>query len=366
MLARNFADKELAPRMQEFDQKGELPMDALRKGAELGFGGVYIGEDVGGAGLGRLETSLIFEALSTGDTSTAAFISIHNMALNVIDKYGSKEQREQYLPSLTSMEKIASYCLTEPGAGSDAGNLGTVAKRDGDNYILNGSKAFISGGGFSDVYVVMARTGEAGPKGISSFIVEKGTPGLSFGKNEKKLGWNSQPTAAVIFEDCVVPAKNLIGKEGDGFKFAMQGLDGGRINIASCSLGAAQASLELALEYSKDRKQFGRSISSFQHTQFKLAELVTSLQTSRLITRQAATLVDQKSPLGTSFVAMAKLQATDKCFDVINQALQIHGGYGYLYDYKLQQYLRDSRVHQILEGTNEIMRLIISRDLLKA
>ncbi|KAI9292602.1 acyl-CoA dehydrogenase NM domain-like protein, partial [Neoconidiobolus thromboides FSU 785] len=364
-IARDFADNELAPKMQELDEKGELPVEVLKKGAELGFGGIYINEDCGGAGLGRLEASLIFEALSTGDTSTTAYISIHNMVAYMIDSFGNKEQKEKYLFDLTSMKKFASYCLTEPGAGSDASSLSTVAKRDGDNYILNGSKAFISGGGFSDVYMVMARTGGNGPKGISCFIVEKGTPGLSFGKKEKKLGWNSQPTAAVIFEDCVVPAKNLIGKEGEGFKFAMQGLDGGRINIASCSLGAAQASLELAIDHAKVRNQFGKSIASFQHTQFKLAELVTSLQASRLMVRQAANLLDQKSALSTSFAAMAKLHATEQCFEVINKCLQIHGGYGYLYDYKIQQYLRDARVHPILEGTNEIMRLIVSRELLK-
>lgn len=359
--ARDFADKELAPIMQEHDLLGELPVEVMRKGAGLGFGGVYMKEDVGGTGLNRLETTLVFEALSTGDVSTAAYISIHNMAAYVIDTFGSDELRHKYLPQLCNMEKFASYCLTEPGAGSDPANLATTARRDGDNYIINGSKCFISGAGFSDIYVVMARTGGPGPKGISSFVLEKGFEGLSFGKKERKLGWNSQPTRAVIFEDCVVPASNLIGKEGDGFRFAMMGLDGGRLNIAAGSIGGAQAAMEHAIDYVKDRKQFNTSIASFQHTQFELAEMATLLQTSRLMTRHAARMVDAKSPMGTSLAAMAKLHATDSCHDVINRALQMHGGYGYLYDFKLQQYLRDTRVHQILEGTNEIMRLIISR-----
>jgi len=363
--ARDFADKEMAPIMQEYDAKGELPIEVMRKGASLGFGGVYIKEDVGGTGLGRLETALVFEALSTGDVSTAAYVGIHNMAAYVIDTFGSEELRQKYLPPLCTMEKFASYCLTEPGAGSDPANLATTARRDGDNYILNGSKCFISGGGFSDTYVVMARTGGPGPKGISSFVIEKGYEGLSFGKKEKKLGWNSQPTRAVIFEDCVVPASNLIGKEGDGFRFAMMGLDGGRLNIAAGSIGGAQAAMEQAIEHVKVRKQFNTAISSFQHTQFELAEMATLLQTSRLMVRHAARMVDAQSPMGNTLAAMAKLHATDSCHDVINRALQMHGGYGYLYDYKLQQYLRDTRVHQILEGTNEIMRLIISRGVLK-
>lgn len=363
--ARNFADKEFAPIMQEYDAKCELPIEAIRKAASLGFGGVYMKEDVGGTGLNRLQTTLVYEGLSTGDTSTAAYMSVHNMAVYIIDTYGSQELREKYVPPLCTMEKFASYCLTEPGAGSDAGNLATTAKRDGDNYILNGSKAFISGGGFSDTYVVMARTGGPGPKGISCFVVEKGFPGLSFGKKEKKLGWNSQPTRAVIFEDCVVPAKNLIGKEGEGFKYAMKGLDGGRLNIGAGSLGAAQAAMEQAIEHVKVRKQFNRTIASYQHTQFQLAEMAIMLQTSRVMLRQAARMLDRNDPLATSFVAMAKVHVTDSCFDVINRALQMHGGYGYLYDYKIQQYLRDARVHQILEGTNEVMRLIVSRQILK-
>lgn len=362
--ARNFANNEFLPIMQEHDEKCELPIEAMRKAASLGFGGVYMKEDVGGTGLNRLETTLVYEGLSTGDTSTAAYMSVHNMAVYIIDAFANQELREKYIPPLCTMEKFASYCLTEPGAGSDAGNLATSAKRDGDNYLLNGSKAFISGGGFSDTYVVMARTGEPGPKGISCFIVERGFPGLSFGKKEKKLGWNSQPTRAVIFEDCVVPATNLIGKEGEGFKYAMKALDGGRLNIAAGSLGAAQAAMEQAIEHVKVRKQFNRTISSYQHTQFELAEMAMLLQTSRLIVRQAARMLDSKDPLATSFIAMAKVHATDSCFDVINRSLQLHGGYGYLYDYKIQQYLRDARVHQILEGTNEIMRLIVSRQLL--
>ncbi|KAG0264550.1 Isobutyryl-CoA dehydrogenase, mitochondrial [Actinomortierella ambigua] len=360
-VARAFADNEFAPFMQEWDAKQHFPVDVLRKGAELGFGGLYTREDVGGAGLGRLDTSVIFEALSTGCVSTTAYISIHKMGTYT---YGSEDQRQKHLPSLTSMEKFASYCLTEPGAGSDAAGLSTTAVKKGSHYVLNGSKAFISGGGDSDVYLIMARTGGAGPKGISCFLVEKGFKGLSFGKKEDKLGWNSQPTRAVIMEDCEVPVENLIGAEGQGFSIAMKGLNGGRINIGSCSLGAAQASIEAAVEHVKVRKQFNQPLANFQNTQFKLADMATALMSSRLMIRQAATMLDQNHPDVAAFCAMAKLHATDECFKICDDALQLHGGYGYLKDYKVNVYLRDSRVHRILEGTNEVMRMVASRALL--
>ncbi|KAL1915094.1 uncharacterized protein VTP21DRAFT_7575 [Calcarisporiella thermophila] len=363
-IARSFADKELAPRMQEWDEKEDMPVDVLKKGAELGFGGVYCKEDFGGTNLSRLETSIIFEALSTGCVSTTAYISIHNMAAWMIDTFGNEEQRAKYLPDLIAMNTLASYCLTEPGAGSDAASLATTAKKVGKHYILNGSKAFISGGGLSNVYLVMARTGQEGPKGISCFIVEKGFPGLSFGAKEKKLGWNSQPTRAVIMEDCQVPEENLLGGEGRGFNIAMRGLNGGRINIASCSLGGAQASMEQVLEHVQVRKQFAKTLATFQHTQFKLADMATSLNASRLMVRQAASLLDQDSSLAPTYCAMAKLKATEDCFKICDDALQLFGGYGYLKDFKVQQYLRDSRVHRILEGTNEVMRIITSRALL--
>ncbi|KAF9379662.1 Isobutyryl-CoA dehydrogenase, mitochondrial [Podila verticillata] len=363
-LARAFADNEFAPKMQEWDENQHFPADVLRKGAELGFGGLYTREDVGGAGLSRLDTSIIFEALSTGCTSTTAYISIHNMCTWMIDVFGSEEQRQKYLPRMTSMEHFASYCLTEPGAGSDAGNLSTTAVKKGSHYVLNGSKAFISGGGSSDIYVIMARTGGPGPKGISCFIVEKGFKGLSFGKKENKLGWNSQPTRAVIMEDCEVPVENLVGAEGQGFSMAMRGLNGGRINIGSCSLGAAQASIEAAVEHVKVRKQFNQPLANFQNTQFKLADMATNLLASRLMVRQAANMLDQNHPDVASYCAMAKLHSTDECFKIIDDALQLHGGYGYLKDYKVNVFLRDSRVHRILEGTNEVMRMVTSRAML--
>ncbi|KXN64991.1 acyl-CoA dehydrogenase domain-containing protein [Conidiobolus coronatus NRRL 28638] len=364
-LARSFADNELSPKMQDYDETEELPLDTLRQAAQLGFGAIYLKEDLGGSNLTRLDASIIFEALASGDTAATAMLTIHQLAAYCIDQFGSQQLREKYIPQLINIDKLASYCLTEPGAGSDAGNLGTSAKLVGDKYVLNGSKAFISAGGLSDIYVVMARTGGQGAKGISAFVVEKGTPGLSFGAKEKKVGWNCQPTRAVIFEDCAIPKENLIGKEGEGFKFAMMGLDGGRLNISSCSLGAAQASLEQTIDYVKDRKQFNRSISDFQNTQFKLAEMATQLQSARTLVRQAASLYDQNSPVKTSFVAMSKIHATELSFQIIDQCLQLHGGYGYLKDYKIQQFWRDSRVHRILEGTNEVMKLIVGKSLLK-
>ncbi|XP_072449086.1 isobutyryl-CoA dehydrogenase, mitochondrial isoform X2 [Chiloscyllium punctatum] len=335
----------------------------MRKAAQLGFGGIYVRQDVGGSGLSRVDTSIIFEALSTGCASTTAYISIHNMCAWMIDAFGSEEQRHMHCPKLCSMEKFASYCLTEPGSGSDAASLITTARQDGDSYILNGSKAFISGGGDTDLYVLMCRTGDKGPKGISCLLVEKGTPGLSFGKKEKKVGWNSQPTRAVIFEDCAVPVGNLIGKEGDGFSIAMHGLNGGRINIASCSLGAAYASILLTQDYLKVRKQFGKPLASSQYLQFKLAEMATGLVAARLLVRNAAAALQEGRQDAVALCAMAKLFATDECFTICNQALQMHGGYGYLKDYAVQQFVRDIRVHQILEGTNEVMRMLISRNL---
>ncbi len=364
-VARGFAQDELAPFAAEWDRDAFFPVETMRKAAELGFAGIYVREDVGGSALTRLDAALIFEALSAGCTSTAAYMSIHNMASWMIDRFGSEEQRSKWLPDLTSMKKIASYCLTEPGSGSDAASLRTKAVKDGDHYVLNGSKAFISGSGTSDVYVCMVRTGGEGPKGVSCLVVEKGTPGLSFGAVEKKMGWNSQPTAAVIFEDARVPVANLIGEEGQGFKIAMMGLDGGRLNIGACSLGTAQTALETAKTYMQERKQFGRPLADFQALQFKLADMATELEAARLLLYQAAAKVDAKAPDATMQAAMAKRFATDTGFRVVNEALQIHGGYGYLKDYPLERHLRDVRVHQILEGTNEIMRVIIAREMLK-
>ncbi len=365
-MARAFAAEELEPNAAEWDRKAFFPVETLRKAAALGFASIYVKEDVGGAALTRFDAALIFEALSAGCTSTAAFLSIHNMASWMIDTFGSEELRRKYLPRLTTMELIASYCLTEPGAGSDAASLRTRAVRDGDHYVVNGSKAFISGGGTSDIYVCMVRTGEAGPKGISCLVVEKGTPGLSFGAPEKKMGWNSQPTAQVIFEDCRVPVENRVGEEGEGFKFAMMGLDGGRLNIAACALGTATSAFNRAKSYMTERQQFGKPLASLQALQFKLADMATELEAARLILYQAATKVEAKAPDATMHAAMAKRFVTDASFHVANEALQIHGGYGYLNDFPLERHVRDLRVHQILEGTNEIMRVIIARELLKS
>lgn len=364
-MALRFAADELAPYAAEWDEKKHFPVDVIRKSAELGLAGIYTRDDVGGSGLGRLDAALIFEALSTGCTSTAAYISIHNMCAWMIDRFGSDALRQKFCPELTSMNMIASYCLTEPGSGSDAAALKTKAVRDGDDYILNGSKAFISGAGVSDVYVTMVRTGEDGPRGISTIVVEKDTPGLSFGANEKKMGWNSQPTAIVNFEDCRVPASNLVGSEGEGFKFAMMGLDGGRLNIAACSLGTASAALKSALDYTNERRAFGKRLNEQQALQFKLSDMATNLEASRIMLYQAAWKLDNKTPDATRFCAMAKQFVTDTGFEIVNSALQTHGGYGYLKDYPLERMLRDVRVHQILEGANEIMRVIIARDLLK-
>lgn len=359
--AQRFSTQALTPYAKKWDEEKFFPIDVIRDAARLGFLGIYIDEELGGAGLGRLDAALIFEALSAGCTTTAAFISIHNMCNWMIDRFGGAALRERYCPSLCSGEMIASYCLTEPGAGSDAASLKTKARRDGENYVLNGSKAFISGAGTSDLYVVMARTGTDGPKGISAFIVEKNTPGLSFGAQEQKMGWNAQPTAMVNFDDCKIPAGNRIGEEGQGFRFAMQGLDGGRLNIAACSLGTAQAALSTALDYVQNRQAFGQAISENQALQFRLADMRTHLEAARVMLYQAAWKLDQKAADASIFCAMAKRFVTDHGFEIVNEALQLHGGYGYLRDYPLERMLRDVRVHQILEGTNEIMRVIISR-----
>jgi len=362
--ARQFARDEMAPKARAWDENETFPVPELRQAAALGFGGIYVKDDVGGSALSRLDATIIFEELAQGCTSTAAYISIHNMAAWMIDAFGGQAQRQKFLPKLCTMAHFASYCLTEPDSGSDAASLKTKAVRDGDHYVLNGSKAFISGGGVSDVYVCMVRTGGAGPKGISCIVVEKGTPGLSYGAPEKKLGWKSQPTAMVNFENCRVPAGNLIGKEGDGFKIAMAGLDGGRLNIAACSIGGAQFCLDRTIEYMRERKQFGSRLSDFQALRFRIADYATELEASRLMVRRAAVAVGAGEPGGTRLAAMAKRLATDAGFETVNGCLQLHGGYGYLRDHPIERVLRDVRVHQILEGTNEVMRLIVSRDML--
>ena len=362
--ARTFARDEMMPNARAWDEGEIFPVDALRQAAALGFGGIYVKEDVGGSALSRLDAALIFEELAQGCTSTAAYISIHNMAAWMIDAFGGAEARKKFLPKLCTMDHFASYCLTEPGAGSDAGNLSTRARREGEHYVLDGTKAFISGGGVSDIYVVMARTGEGGPRGISCVVVEKGTPGLSFGAQEKKLGWKTQPTAMVIFENCRVPAANRIGAEGQGFKIAMAGLDGGRLNIGACSVGGAQFCLDRTVEYMKERRQFGSRLADFQALQFRVADFATELDAARLLLHRAAVAVSTGEPAATRLAAQAKRLATDTGFDVVNGCLQLHGGYGYLRDHPIERVLRDVRVHQILEGTNEIMRLIVSRAML--
>lgn len=364
-VARVFAAAELAPHAARWDEDKYFPVDVLRKAAGLGFAGLYVREDVGGSALTRLDASIVFEQLSYGDVPTAAFLSIHNMVSWMIDRFGSEDLRHRYLPRLTSMELIASYCLTEPGSGSDAAALATTAKKDGDDYVLTGSKAFISGAGTSDIYLVMARTGPAGAKGVSAFVVEKDQPGVSFGAQERKMGWNAQPTAQVNLDGVRVPEANRLGGEGEGFRFAMAGLDGGRINIASCSLGGAQLALDTARDYLLTRKQFGQALADFQALQFRLADMATELDAARLMVRRAAAALDARDPKATQYCAMAKRFATDVGFEVANQALQLHGGYGYLKDYPLERIVRDLRVHQILEGTNEIMRVIIARELLR-
>ena len=364
-MAKTFGIARLGEGAAHWDETKTFPLDVLKEAASLGLGAIYAREEHGGAGLTRLDAALVFEGLSMGCPSIAAFISIHNMCTWMIDKFASDALRASFVPKLAQMEAIASYCLTEPGSGSDAAALRTTAVRQGDAFILNGSKAFISGAGASDVYVVMCRTGGAGPAGISTVLVEKGTRGLSFGANEKKMGWNAQPTAVVQLDDCKVPVSNLIGTEGDGFKYAMQGLNGGRLNIAACALGGAQTALDKALKYAGERKAFGKALDQFQALQFKLADMEIALQSARTFLRQAAWKLDQNAPDAAKFCAMAKCFVTDAAFHVANEALQIHGGYGYLADYGIEKIVRDLRVHQILEGTNEIMRMITARALLE-
>jgi|TARA_B110000003_G_scaffold268192_1_gene297361 hypothetical protein len=363
-MAKNFAETEFAPFASEWDQNEIFPVETLKKAAELGLAAIYVNEKYGGSGLSRLDAAIIFEELSRGCVSTAAYLSIHNMVTWMIDSHGSESIKEKFIKRLSTMEIMSSYCLTEAGSGSDAAAMKTSASRKGNShYVLNGSKSFISGGPTSDVFAVMCRTSEDGANGVSCLLIEKETKGLSFGKQEKKMGWNSQHTSTVNFDNCEIPIDNIVGNEGDGFKIAMKGLDGGRVNIAACSLGGARAALDASLSYAADRKQFGKSIDQFQATQFKLADMATELEASRLMVLRAAASLDLKDIQATKYCAMAKRFATDICSDICNEALQIHGGYGYLKDFPLERLVRDLRVHQILEGTNEIMRVIISRKL---
>ena len=362
-MAREFSAEKIAPNAVRWDEAKHFPVAEMRKAAALGMGGVYIAADVGGSALSRLDAALIFEALATGCPTVAAYMSIHNMTAWMIDAYGSQAQRKKWLPKLCTMELLASYCLTEPGSGSDAAALTTRAVRDGDHYVLNGQKQFISGAGAGDLYVVMARTGGDGPAGISTFVVPGDTAGISLGANERKMGWNAQPTRAVVFADARVPAENRLGDEGIGFQIAMAGLDGGRLNIAACSLGGAQIALEKSLAYMKERRAFGKRLDEFQALQFRLADMATELEASRSFLWRAAAALDRGEADATALCAMAKRFVTDACFEVANQALQLHGGYGYLAEFGIEKIVRDLRVHQILEGTNEIMRLIVARSL---
>jgi len=363
-MARDFAAHELAPCAAHWDNAEIFPEDALRKAAALGMAGICVSEANGGAGLGRTEAAILFEALAAGCTSTAAYLSIHNMVAWMIDRFGDSVQRQRFLPALLTMEHFASYCLTEPGAGSDAASLRTTARADGESYVLDGSKAFISGGGRSDLYVIMARTGGPGPKGISAFLVEGDRPGIGFGANERKLGWHSQPTAMVHLDKCRVPRANRLGEEGAGFQIAMAGLDGGRVNMAACSLGAAQACLETSLAHVKERRQFDQRLADLQSIQFTLADMATELEAARLLVFRAAQQLDAGAPDATMAAAMAKRFATDTGFAVVDRAMQLLGGYGYLKDHAVERFFRDTRAHRILEGTNEIMRLVIARRLL--
>jgi hypothetical protein len=364
-MARDFAADKIAPHALQWDEDKHLPLDVIRQAASLGIGGIYIRDDVGGSAMTRFDAALIFEALATGCPAVSAFISIHNMAAWMIDSYGSEVQRQRWLPKLCSMELIASYCLTEPGSGSDAAALRTRAVLDGDHYVLNGQKQFISGAGANDLYVVMVRTGGDGAGGISTLVVERDTPGLSFGANERKMGWNAQPTRAVIFENVRVPVANCLGDEGIGFKIAMAGLDGGRLNIAACSLGGAQSALDKTLDYMRERKAFGKRLDEFQALQFRLADMATELEAARTFLWRAAAALDRKDHDASMLCAMAKRFGTDVGFQVANDALQLHGGYGYLAEYGIEKIVRDLRVHQILEGTNEIMRMIVARKLIE-
>ena len=364
-MAQRFTADAITPLAAEWDEKHIFPRDTIRAAAELGFGGIYVSEEAGGIGLGRLEAALIMEAMAYGCPSTSAFISIHNMGAWMIDRFGSQAVKDRYLPDLVPMTRMASYCLTEAGAGSDAAALKTKAVRDGDHYVVTGSKQFISGGGENDVYVVMVRTGEDGAKGISCLVIEKDMPGVSFGAQERKLGWHSQPTAQVNFDGVSVPVDNLVGAEGEGFRIAMMGLDGGRLNIGACSLGGAQRAIDESVQYTKDRKQFGQSIADFQNTQFTLADMQTELEAARTLLYAAAVKVTDNAPDKTRFAAMAKRFATDTGSSVVDRALQLHGGYGYLMDYPIERIWRDLRVHSILEGTNQVMRMIVARDMLR-
>ncbi|WP_171207576.1 MULTISPECIES: acyl-CoA dehydrogenase family protein [unclassified Ruegeria] len=365
-MAYAFGQDHIAPYARQWEADGTIPKDLWPKVGELGFGSLYVSEESGGSGLSRLDATLVFEALSMACPSVAAFLSIHNMCAKMLDSFASDTLKSRVMPDILSLNTVLSYCLTEPGSGSDAAALKTRAERNNEGYVLNGTKAFISGGGYSDAYVCMVRTGQDGPKGISTVYVEDGAPGLSFGALEQKMGWKSQPTAQVQFDDCKIPADNLVGTEGDGFKYAMLGLDGGRLNISACSLGAAQAGLDMTMQYMSERKAFGQSIDQFQALQFRLADMEIELQAARVFLRQAAWKLDQGAPDATKFCAMAKKFVTETGSKVVDQCLQLHGGYGYLADYGIEKLVRDLRVHQILEGTNEIMRLIVSRQMLSA
>ncbi|WP_186402838.1 acyl-CoA dehydrogenase family protein [Sphingopyxis sp. P1IMeth2] len=364
-MARKFTADAITPFAAEWDEKAHFPRDVIKQAAELGFAAIYVSEESGGIGLGRLEAALIMEAMSYGCPATSAFISIHNMASWMIDSFGGDAVKAKYLPDLVTMDRMASYCLTEPGSGSDAAALKTTATLDGDHYVVNGTKQFISGAGVNDLYVTMVRTGQPGPKGISCLVIEKDMPGVSFGAKERKLGWNASPTAQVIFDNVKVPVENRVGAEGDGFRFAMAGLDGGRLNIGACSLGGAQRCLDEAIAYTKDRQQFGQPISDFQNTQFMLADMATDLEAARALLYMAAAKVTANAPDKSRFSAMAKRLATDNGSKIVNDALQLFGGYGYLKDYPIERFWRDLRVHSILEGTNQVMRMIVGRDLLR-
>ncbi|WP_027443500.1 acyl-CoA dehydrogenase family protein [Erythrobacter cryptus] len=364
-VAQRFTADRITPHAAEWDAKHIFPREIIKESAELGFGAIYVSEESGGIGLGRLEAALIMEAMAYGCPSTSAFISIHNMAAWMIDRFGSAALKAKYLPDLVTMEKMASYCLTEPSSGSDAAALKTTARRDGDCFIVTGTKQFISGAGANDVYVTMVRTGGEGAKGISCLVIEKDMPGVSFGAQEKKLGWHSQPTAQLILEEVRVPVENLVGAEGEGFRIAMMGLDGGRLNIGACSLGGAQRCLDEAIRYTRERSQFGQAIAEFQNTQFMLADMATDLEAARALLYLAAAKVTDNAPDKTRFSAMAKRLATDNGSAVVDRALQLFGGYGYLQDYPIERFWRDLRVHSILEGTNQIMRMVVARDLLR-
>jgi alkylation response protein AidB-like acyl-CoA dehydrogenase len=364
-LAQQFTADALTPHAAEWDEKHIFPRETIKAAAELGFGAIYVSEESGGIGLGRLEAALIMEAMAYGDPSTSAFISIHNMAAWMIDRFGSATVKGKYLPAMVSMDQLGSYALTEPGSGSDAAALKARAVKDGDDYLVSGSKAFISGGGENELYVTMVRTGVDGPKGISALVIERDMPGVSFGAQEKKLGWHSQPTCQVNFDEVRVPAENLVGAEGEGFRIAMMGLDGGRLNIGACSLGGAQRCLDESVRYTKERKAFGQPLADFQNTQFTLADMETELQAARVLLYAAAVKVTENAPDKTRFAAMAKRLATDTGSSVVDRALQLHGGYGYLQDYPIERFWRDLRVHSILEGTNQIMRHVIAREMLR-